>query len=266
MEPYISNRFFAMFDIIGFSNLVKTKGTQELFKLVNKNVIFAMQYAATRGFINQEQNGRLVSVPDLKKKEVEFQIFSDTIIFYTQDDSLKSYIDIITTAQRLMTFSFTGQTPFRGAIGYGDLITNNLNVMIGTSVIDAYIGEQNQVWSGCILTKTCEEFCKRNQYFYLFDKYITEEIKLNKSEDLVKNSKKFKTLVVEYNVPKQKKKPNLGIEYYSEVHYVINWTHWVGEGRFIENAFQPSENPHHQNIKNNTMIFNEWARLAYNVK
>lgn len=269
METTLSNRFFAMFDIIGFSNLVKTMGTEALFKQFSKSVIRSIQYAATNGFIEQDRVGYKVSVPDLSKLRVNYQIFSDTIIFYTKDNSWNSFFDIIVTAVKLMTFSFYSPGPFRGAIGYGDLMTNEFNVMIGTSVIDAYTGEQEQVWSGCMLTKKCEEFCEEQNYFKFYEKVFSSRIEelINEGADVdeIDTKKEWLTAVVKYDVPKQRKITKDEIDYYFENHFVINWTHWVGTAVDIGKVFIPSEISHHKKIKNNTLDFEKWARSKYKI-
>jgi hypothetical protein len=202
-------------------------------------------------------------VPDPSTQRVDYQIFSDTIIFFTKDDSLKSFFDIIGTAKGLLTFNFAGMipAPYRGAIGYGDILTS-LQSLIGTSIIDAYYGEQKQVWSGCMFTKKCETFCNSQNYFEILSKTFEQ-----RSKDAVdtreKNiMKELESIVIQYEVPLQKKS-GLNIEYYNEKHYVINWTHWVGEGRHIEQSFQESNILHHKKIKDNTIQFSKYAREKY---
>lgn len=260
MGTSLTNRFLAIFDIIGFKNLIEEKGTEEVFQYLNRNVLLAVQYAATDEFIFKEQNKKQVSVPDLSKANIKYQIFSNTIIFYTKDDSFISYIFIVKAAIRLMTLSFVGQAPYRGAIGYGDFMENEISIMVGTSIIDAYKGEQSQVWSGCMLTKGCEDFCKKMNYFEMYTNVFQQKIENSNNEDEITSIKEWDTAVIVYDVPIKKRLPSGIVEYNSESHYVINWTHWVGKGRKIEESFQTSDNDHHKRIKMNTLEFEKWAR------
>lgn len=249
-----------MFDIIGFTNLLKEKGSDGLYQLYSRNILPMLQHAAMPKSITKEKNGINVSIPDPQSQRVFYTFFSDTIIYYSKDDSSDSFFNIIFTSLELLKSGFNGsKAPYHGAIGHGNIISDQNGILLGTSIIDAYQGEQSQMWAGCILTEACEEFCQQNNYidsFYqMFDVAIQNELDERK---LIEYKKAQKTLV-KYVVQKQKKSNDKPIEYFQKEHIVIDWTHKVYEGA-SEKSFNPSQIPHQEMIRKNTINFENWSR------
>lgn len=255
------NCFFAMFDIIGFSNLIKINGTKDLYKLYRRNILPMLQHAAMPQSKQVEINGEINLIPDQNSQRVYYNFFSDTIVFYSKDDSLDSFFNIIFTSLELLKSGFGGlKNPYRGAIGYGNIITDEMGILVGTSIIDAYKGEQSQMWSGCILTEDCENFCLKNNYLDLFYKIFDDALK-NELDYLQKiKLKNAQKTLVKFNVKKQNKNIEKPIEYIQKEHIVLDWTQGVYEGA-SEVSFYPSDIHHQKMIKQNTIEFEKWARL-----
>lgn len=252
--------FFAMFDIIGFSNLIKEKGTDGLYSLYSKSIVPMIQHAAMPIKITREVNGEKVLIPDPNSQQVLYSFFSDTIVFASIDDSWDSFFKIIYTSLELLKSGFNGsKAPYRGAIGYGDIVFNNLGILIGTSIIDSYKGEQGQMWSGCILTEECEKFCLKRNYFaqwnQLFDTALNNELNDFKRRDI----EKAKRSLVKYKVRKQRKSAEKRIEYYTKEHFVLDWTQKVYVGA-AKKSFNKSKIDHQEKIRKNTIAFENWAR------
>jgi hypothetical protein len=249
-----------MFDIIGFTNLLKQKGSEDLYQFYSRTIVPMLQHAAMPISVINEVNGVKVLMPDPISQRVNFLFFSDTIIFFSKDESLESFINIVFTSLELLKSGFIGsKAPYRGAIGYGDIVTDPAGILLGTSLIDAYKGEQSQMWSGCILTEACEEFCLKNNYIDKFYKYFDGLLDGESDENIQLVYKKAKNTLVKYLVPKQMKGNDKPIEYFQKEHYVLDWTHNVYVDASIK-SFNQSEIPHQLMIRNNTIDFENWAR------
>lgn len=249
-----------MFDIIGFTSLLHEKGSEGLYQLYYRSILPMLQHAAMPESIIKKKGNTNVSIPDPKSQRVSFTFFSDTILYYTKDDSFDSFVKIIFTSLELLKSGFNGsRAPYRGAIGYGDLVSDNTGILIGTSIIDAYKGEQSQMWSGCILTENCEMFCNINKYIDSF--YRLFEGVINSEQDERKKSeyKKAQMTLVKYTVQKQKKSTDGPVEYSHKDHIVLDWTHKVYVGA-AEKSFNIGTIKHQEMIRQNTIDFENWAR------
>lgn len=256
----MTNCFFAMFDIIGFSNLIKEKGSDGLYQLYSRNIVPMLQHAAMPESIIQQRNGTNISIPDPKSQRVFYRFFSDTIVYYTKDSSLDSFFNIIFTSLELLKSGFSGtKAPFRGAIGYGDIVFDNHGILLGTSVIDAYKGEQGQMWAGCILTESCEVICVEKGYIESFYQLFDSALKDENDERKISGYKKAQKTLVKYKVPRQKKAIDKAIEYFEKEHYVLDWTQKVYIGA-AEKSFNQTKIPHQEMIRKNTINFENWAR------
>ncbi|MDX2191046.1 MAG: hypothetical protein SFY32_14390 [Bacteroidota bacterium] len=255
-----------MFDIIGFSNLIREKGSEGLYQLYSRSILPMLQHAAMPESIIQNKDGRNISIPDPKSQRVYYSFFSDTIIYYTKDDSWDSFNKIIFTSLELLKSGFNGaKAPYRGAIGYGDIIFNDIGILLGTSIIDAYKGEGSQMWSGCILTDACEKFCCDNNYINEFYKLFETVIRNEKDEDKISDYKKAQKTIVKYVVHKQRKSIDKPIEYFEKEHYVLDWTQKVYEGA-ADKSFNRTDIPHQEMIRVNTIAFENWARQNNKIK
>jgi hypothetical protein len=96
--------------------------------------------------------------------------FSDTVVFWTRDNSLASLVDLIETSyifnwqQNLFTF------PVRGALCYGEIHHSdfrelsafeglyNVNSVFGKGIIDAYLKAESLDWAGAVIDKTVVDF------------------------------------------------------------------------------------------------------------
>ena len=70
-----TNCFFAMFDIIGFSNLLKVRGSEGLYRLYSRNILPMLQRAAMPFSIEKEINGVNALVPDPHSLRVSYNFF-----------------------------------------------------------------------------------------------------------------------------------------------------------------------------------------------
>lgn len=138
--------FVALFDILGFRNIVKINDLSEVFKTYRDIKIIYRNY---QGHLRALQ----------RKEPPKIHNFSDTFLIYTADITNLPQKEIDTTFQELLVICDSlfiaankKKLPIRGAITAGELIVSN-GIEIGKSIVEAYEKEQKQDWIGCWITQ-----------------------------------------------------------------------------------------------------------------
>ncbi|PIR21171.1 MAG: hypothetical protein COV45_00055 [Deltaproteobacteria bacterium CG11_big_fil_rev_8_21_14_0_20_47_16] len=132
-------RFVGLIDLLGFKNLVKSpdpsKGLAWLLSEVEKIRICVERTVELEGW-----------------KLAEFAWFSDTIVFYTEDDSDISLLGLVACVSRFLFESLGEGFPARGAITHGELhVGKGQGDIVGRALVDAYELEKKQDWCGAII-------------------------------------------------------------------------------------------------------------------
>lgn len=139
------NRFVAFFDLLGFSSWLEADGSIEVFTYV-------------RGFLNLMIRASLpgsVVHPDmsvtLEDSNIGFINFSDSIVFYSRDDSDACFDTILQVCGAFLNGVICGPSRMlRGAISHGEFYADpTANAYVGQALIDAYRLESSQDWLGC---------------------------------------------------------------------------------------------------------------------
>ncbi len=135
-------RFVAFFDLLGFSSWLEAEGSAEVFTYV-------------RGFLNLMIRASLpgsVVHPDmsvtLATSEIGFINFSDSIVFYSRDDSDACFQTMLRVCGEFMNAVITGPSRMlRGAISHGEFYADpDANAYVGQALVDAYRLEGRQDW------------------------------------------------------------------------------------------------------------------------
>jgi hypothetical protein len=138
-------RFVAFFDLLGFKSWIEADGSSEVFTYV-------------RGFLNLMIRASLpgsIVHPDmsvtLKDSNIGFINFSDSIVFYSRDDSDACFDTMLRVCGDFMNGVITGPSRMlRGAIAFGDFYADpEVNAYVGQALIDAYKLESAQDWLSC---------------------------------------------------------------------------------------------------------------------
>ena len=255
-----ANCFVGMFDIIGFKALREKKGTAGLYQQFTRGILPLFQHAAAGRGKTANINGTQLYVPDFSEASVKFRAISDSVIFFTKDDSFDSFLSIVNSAFMLLQSGFCGgKAPYRGAIGWGDLIDDPNGILIGSAIEDAYAGESSQAWAGAMLTQSCRDFVTNKSYIENY-KAIHLQIAAELADDIQKrNAIENARRLVEYSVPTQVNPKDGPATYNKLPTYAIDWTIRMYEGA-SEKSFDPSTSAHAKMIAENTFIFEQWAR------
>ena len=149
MNSKFSKRWVAYFDILGFKELVNKASFY-----ANPNIVMKI---FERAF--QETSKELKPLETVGDK-ISQLYFSDTFVFYTEDDSGGSYKWIQSVAKNFIRGCLDGNPfiPLRGAITCGELhVEKDRNIFFGKAFIEAHEIAEVQDWIGLVLTKTAEE-------------------------------------------------------------------------------------------------------------
>jgi hypothetical protein len=92
---------------------------------------------------------------------VELVWFSDTILFYSTDDSMKSYYAIDEASRMFFDECLQAEVPVRGALSLGEFYADRANsLFLGRALVDAYQYGERFNWLGFVLHKTALEKMK----------------------------------------------------------------------------------------------------------
>ncbi|MCC7091802.1 MAG: hypothetical protein IT524_07595 [Nitrosomonas sp.] len=162
-----ANYFIAVCDILGFSDLVRGN---ELDDVVTHSL----------GWFRKSLNHSLhkanfpTEVPptaDLDRhSKVGVAWFSDTVLFYTKNDTDEAVKELLSTVAWLVFETLQGgNTKVRGGLAYGEAYIDPLNALfVGQPIVDAYNLEKSQQWSGAALSSSAvnrlPEMARSGQY------------------------------------------------------------------------------------------------------
>lgn len=129
-------RYLLFLDILGFSELVETRDTEEIYIVIDN---------ALKTFGRWEElNGLFKTI-----------YFSDTFLFYQESSGYckRAFMDIYAIGGMILSALLAASIPARGAISFGELevkfdSTGRHQVYFGKALIEAYKAEQLEKWIG----------------------------------------------------------------------------------------------------------------------
>jgi hypothetical protein len=137
-----ANRFVAMFDVLGFSEMVCTMSLADLIERYNALLV--------AGY-NQTTKGKVVS-RDVVVNRVPALIFSDTVVLCQSTSSREDVRWFFEAACGLLAESVRLKMPLRGGVAFGECFFGSTptqaSALIGKAVLDAHGMEQIQEWVG----------------------------------------------------------------------------------------------------------------------
>jgi hypothetical protein len=140
-----TNRYVVYIDIMGFKDLVVRNRHQKIYGMM-KSITESMN-------ATQEVFGR-TSKDD---NNLLMMTYSDSIIIYSEDDSLESQKNIIDGTANLLDFIISDNIPFRGAMAFGNMTLDIENsIFFGQPLIDAYLLSEELAFYGIVVHATAE--------------------------------------------------------------------------------------------------------------
>ena len=172
--------YVALLDILGFKDIIEKNTHEEAlhyFETFRNHLQGGIaNWKATEGKYGE-------TVFDVKTTDISSLIISDTIIFWTRDDSIKSFFDIVRVTQELLRFNHNLPKRYlRGGITHGDFYYNNNGIitshsgatlkhdlMFGKALVHADAYEKNLEMIGCIIDDGAIQHA-RSKKIDVFDK------------------------------------------------------------------------------------------------
>lgn len=144
--------YVAFLDILGFKQLVESNEHNDLVRKYKNLLIPQAAMAVTNGEykVVESSSTQMIAVPDYTKAKIKAMVISDSVLMYTEDDSMQSFMDICVSVGRLVMMGFFVGLPMRGSIAIGPLSTFNQQEadgifevygLLGMSLVKAYSNE-----------------------------------------------------------------------------------------------------------------------------
>lgn len=172
-------KFIAYFDYLGFKEFIE-KNEAEVQTRVMGQIFVEMEAALGQGKYKDAYNG---VIADISNSKINCINFSDTVIFWTNDDSEESLKELLAVAHtfnwRAILFSF----PVRGALLYEEIYhasysqanggggVYNVNSVYGKGLVQGNVKAEQQDWAGTVIDDTLiAEISRRG---HDVDKYLS---------------------------------------------------------------------------------------------
>lgn len=155
-------KFIAYFDYLGFKDFIENNDADFQHRIMHNNfrdieiaLADGKTKSATRGVIS-----------DMDSSVVNCMNFSDTIVFWTKDDSDESLQEILRVAYRFNWHSNGYTFPVKGTIVHGEIFhadfrqenkgggLYNVNSLYGKGLVEAYLKTENQHWAGAVIDQS----------------------------------------------------------------------------------------------------------------
>lgn len=132
--------------------MLKNNNQSELERIFEKNIKTSIQRSLVANADSNEYEWQLDGTLtfNLRAATINSIVFSDTLIFWTNDDTAKSFLQLINVVSNLFLWNTNSfHIPLRGAITYGSLKFEDplfvpskaqikQTVLFGEAIIDAY--------------------------------------------------------------------------------------------------------------------------------
>ncbi len=145
-------RFVAFFDILGFGSWVESEGSKKVFTYVRGFLNLMVRSSLPGSTVHQDMS------VDIQKSDIGYINFSDSIVFYSRNDSYHCLKAMLAVCGEFMNVVICGPSRMlRGAITHGEFYADSkANAYVGKALIDAYKLEEDQDWLGLSLHDSVE--------------------------------------------------------------------------------------------------------------
>ncbi|MCF8449149.1 MAG: hypothetical protein K9G49_04690 [Taibaiella sp.] len=163
------NRFLAYFDLLGYKKFIE-KNTPEHIHRRNEHIFARNPEMALADHRRKEGRYPGTLISDISETSINCLGFSDTIVFWSNGESLQDFIDLLKVAYAYNYFNIGFEFPSRGCIVYGDIWFTDfsqvnekgsvykLNMIYGNALIEAHGKAENQSWAGCVIDNSAIEY------------------------------------------------------------------------------------------------------------
>lgn len=155
-------KFIAYFDYLGFRQFIENNDLAYQTRIM-KNNFRDIERALAQGKLKEAPQGYIA---DLTNSNINCINFSDTIVFWTNDDSENSLKEILDIAYTFNWQAIGYFFPVRGSLVFGEIINvdfkqqnsgggvYNINSVYGKGLVKAYERAEAQNWAGTIVDES----------------------------------------------------------------------------------------------------------------
>lgn len=156
-------RFIAYFDYLGFKDFIENNDLDYQKRIMGNN-FRDMESALSSGQTKSMPSGRFIS--DISDSKINCINFSDTIVFWTNDDSEESLQELLQVSHKFNWQAIDFFFPARGSVVYGELEyidykqhndgggIYNINSVYGKGLVKAHLKAEGQNWAGTVLDES----------------------------------------------------------------------------------------------------------------
>lgn len=163
-------RFLAYFDYLGFADFIERNDLITQRRIIGNN-FRDIENALAKGKLKDGRPG--YKIADLSDSSIHCINFSDTVIFWTEDNSVDSLKELLEVTHyynwRCINYFF----PARGAICLGEVIsykynyesnkggTYGVNSIFGKGLVKAHAKAESQDWAGTVIDESIIDFLNK---------------------------------------------------------------------------------------------------------
>ncbi len=147
---FTRKRFVAFLDIMGFKDRVARNNHNDILKELEVFQSNISQYVSYHRDAN-----------------VQLALFSDSILIYSQNDSVDSLHALADITSHIMMYAIQQEKPIplKGAIAAGRMTCNQTKQLyFGQALIDAYLLEENIKYYGVLVHHSAESYLKSAEF------------------------------------------------------------------------------------------------------
>jgi hypothetical protein len=156
------NRFIAYFDYLGFKEFIETNDLEYQKRIIGNN-FRDMESALGQGKYKEATQGLIA---DISNTQINCINFSDTVVFFTNDTTKTSLIEILEVAYKFHWQAINFCFPVRGALVFGEMVyvdfkqnnggsgIYNINSVFGKGLVKAHLRADEQHWAGTVIDES----------------------------------------------------------------------------------------------------------------
>jgi hypothetical protein len=159
-----NKRFICFLDIMGFKEMVSSQEHKEIKKKLSNLSLFRQSIQKVGKSLQTEDS----AYPEYRDCELKSVSFSDSIIFFTNEDKANDFLLLTYAIRTIFTGALKLGMPIKGAISYGILTANfKKSIFFGKPLINSYLLQEEIQYYGVVLDNHAEVFYKKHEKSYV---------------------------------------------------------------------------------------------------
>lgn len=152
-------KYITYFDYLGFKDFIDNNNLEYQKKIIS-NIFRDIERALGKGKYIETNYG---VISDISQSKINCLNFSDTIVFWTNDDSIESLNELLIVSHTFNWQAIDYFFPVRGSVVYGEIMhidfrqpnggggVYNINSLFGKGLVKAHQKAESQNWAGTVI-------------------------------------------------------------------------------------------------------------------